>query len=467
MGSRLAGMAKSPKPFFAQIRPNLLYDVSKYIAFTVVSLLAATAVFLYRFLRGYPRDLILIGTMFVGAFLLMIVAVAIAKFAKRSEDDIIANDGAGPNRSPAQISEAPSISPCPDTWLHKIATFHEENIHAAVRILDCTLLYKDLDSAAPYVNFNFHILNLSVHSLCIDKAVDGWVDFAARRLGGHLRRTDSSRPFSHGQATYLVITQWLSKEDVAMIDSSSAQCAFSFENLEVTIKGDGRFAEDRTVIKQKLEIRCKVERAGQGYLDDDERAKLRAETESLRSELSKLSGLAFEVDTNQQSQARIRPHQDIAAAFRATHPLYRDAKPTDGLEIDEYILNADLKVQFENHDIHRRGLKQIELSLVRAENGREYLIPFLAQPVMLLMDPDKGMEKKGFPDVVFVEQSIITMWLHFNARVPREHGEKLNGDYFLRLTLHPLGQQAYSQELNVNWEKAAKSGTYITPRAPS
>jgi hypothetical protein len=43
-------MTNRLKKFFTEIRPNLLYDVSKYVAFAVVSLVVAAAAFLYRFL---------------------------------------------------------------------------------------------------------------------------------------------------------------------------------------------------------------------------------------------------------------------------------------------------------------------------------------------------------------------------------------------------------------------------------
>ncbi len=156
-----------------------------------------------------------------------------------------------------------------NSWLQTIAIREANAIHVVVRVLDCTLLYKDMDSEAPYVNFNFHLLNMSVYSVCIEKAIGGWVDFAGSRLGGHVKRTDQNDDFTHGQDSCVVVTQWLSKEDVTMIRSSNQQCSFTFKNLELWIRGSEKFDHDRQVIRGRLEIACHIERIGQGVLDNE------------------------------------------------------------------------------------------------------------------------------------------------------------------------------------------------------
>src|SRR5437763_16968357 len=80
-------MAFSFKKYIAEIRPNLLYDVSKSALFVAVSTLVAAAVFLYRFLLGYPRDLVLMGATSIGAFFLLTIAVFLARYARRSENE--------------------------------------------------------------------------------------------------------------------------------------------------------------------------------------------------------------------------------------------------------------------------------------------------------------------------------------------------------------------------------------------
>jgi hypothetical protein len=522
-----------------------------------------------------------------------------------------------------------------NSWLQTIAIREANAIQRVVRVLDCTLKYKDRESKAPYVNFNFHLVNMSVYSVRAENAIGGWVDFAGRRLGGHIKRTDQDGDFEHGQDSYVVITQWLSKEDIEMIDSSNQQCAFTFKNLEVWISGSDKFEHDRQVVRGRLEIPCHIERLGQGVLNDSESkwledianedrnsidhlvtitvidpqpnrlsegvayiefifyifnssvfdisiddaidgyisfregnhedrlheykelkdnqakavpsrgqghftiyqrlteteakhfvktddvwfsfnnlvitikganesdgvvekrldtssrptsktirwfyhepdaaiayrrlsfsqpkhdgdqetTRLKDEIESLRAELVKLNSVAIEVDTNSQSDVRLRAHENIKDLFDSAHPA---------IKVDMYILVANLKVQFENHDVHRRKLKHIELSLIHVRDAQEETIPFLEEPVMLLVEPDKNGEKRRFPEIDFPEQSITLLWLHFNAHVPREPAEKLNENYFLRLTLHALGQQPISQDLDANWVEALSNATYLRQRA--
>jgi len=103
--------------------------------------------------------------------------------------------------------------------------------------------------------------------------------------------------------------------------------------------------------------------------------------------------------------------------------------------------------------------------LVHAADGNDEIIPFLAEPVMLLLDPDKNGEKQQFTKVDFPEQSIETLWLHFNAHVPREPAEQLDGHYFLRLTLHALGQPPVKQDFDANWIEALNNATYLRSRS--
>jgi hypothetical protein len=78
-------MADFLKRLFAGVRPHFVYDITKWLVFGAISMLVAAAVFLYRYLRGYPRDLVLIGAIFGAAFLLMILAFIISRVGKKRE----------------------------------------------------------------------------------------------------------------------------------------------------------------------------------------------------------------------------------------------------------------------------------------------------------------------------------------------------------------------------------------------
>lgn len=131
-----------------------------------------------------------------------------------------------------------------NSWLQSIAYLEANNIQVAVRVLDCTLMYKDMDSESPYVNFNFHILNMSVYSVRIEKEVQGWIDFSGRRLGGHVKRTDQNGDVPHRQSGYVVVSQWLSKEEVAALTTSGNRCYRYGNEARRRIQsalGEGRF----------------------------------------------------------------------------------------------------------------------------------------------------------------------------------------------------------------------------------
>lgn len=187
-----------------------------------------------------------------------------------------------------------------------------------------------------------------------------------------------------------------------------------------------------------------------------------AEIERLKAELAKLSGLAFEVDTNFQSNARLRPHHDVTAAFHQTQ--------NNLVPLDKYLLTLQFKIQFENHDTHTRALKRIELSLIERLNDSENRIPFLDEPDMLQINPDSpdGSKLSRLDKSEFLPQGIETVWLQFLARLSQTTGERLekrDGDVFLRLTLHALGQQPFWQDFDVDWIGAVKNSTYLSLRS--
>ena len=189
---------------------------------------------------------------------------------------------------------------------------------------------------------------------------------------------------------------------------------------------------------------------------------LTAEIERLRTELAKLSGLAFEVDTNFQSNAQLRPHHDLTAAFRQTQ--------NNLVPLDMYLLTLQFKIQFENHDTHKRALKRIELSLIEQLNNSENRIPFLDEPDMLQMNPDSPDRNtlSRLDKSEFLPQGIETVWLQFLARISKTTGERLEkrkGDIFLRLTLHALGQLPFWQDFDVDWNSAEKSSAYLSLRS--
>jgi hypothetical protein len=131
------------------------------------------------------------------------------------------------------------------------------------------------------------------------------------------------------------------------------------------------------------------------------------------------------------------------------------------IEVDFYILTAQLKVRFENHDVHPRALNRLELSLIERQNGREIVKRFLEEPVVLLIDSDNNKQLRAMPDFTFEPQRAAVMWFHFNAQIQREDAENLTYKSFLRLTVSAMGQAPISQDLEVDWSEALKNATYL------
>jgi hypothetical protein len=140
------------------------------------------------------------------------------------------------------------------------------------------------------------------------------------------------------------------------------------------------FNDERAALGQK------TINASSSKIRTEQPEKLQAEIESLKAELAKLNGLAFEVDTNVQSDASLRAHRDVAASLRQTQNRLT--------EVDKYLLTLQFKVQFENHDTHTRALKRMELSLIESLNGNDNRIPFLDEPDMLQMKTDSPERDK-------------------------------------------------------------------------
>src|SRR2546425_248980 len=157
-------MANLGKRFFTEIRSHLLYDLAKYVAFVALSMIVAAAVFLYGVLRGYPRDLVLTGATFVSAFLLMIIAVTIARYAKKKEysQSSSGTEADQPERRAlTQIVNEPSLHPCGDARLHKIADKDRGSLDSLVTITAIDPQAGKIMQGVAYIEFIFYIFNSS------------------------------------------------------------------------------------------------------------------------------------------------------------------------------------------------------------------------------------------------------------------------------------------------------------------
>jgi hypothetical protein len=362
--------------------------------------------------------------------------------------------------------------------LQEIAGNDKRSIEDLVTITAIDPQPQKLTQGVPYIEFIFYIFNSSVFEISIDDSIDGYISFREgnhedklhqyKELKDNCAKEVSSRAEGHFR-----IYQRLT-EDEAKHFFRSTDVWFSFTNLVITIKGA---KEEDGIDEKRLDTASKLTSTTVRYLYHAPEAAiahrkllflatgteiaaenvtaLKDEISSLKTQLARITGLTVEVDTKDQSDVRITPHHDMSELFRSGNARS---------EVDMYILDANLKLQFENHDVHRRAMKRIELSLIRAKDGTEEIVPFLSELVILLLDPDKSGEKRRFTTTDFQEQSIESLWLNFFAHVPPDAGQVLDSNYFLRVTLEALGQASVSQDLNVNWAEALTTTTYVSLR---
>jgi hypothetical protein len=340
-----------------------------------------------------------------------------------------------------------------DKRLHELAQRDRANLSNAVFVHHCEIQY-ELSEAVPYIDFRFHFFNGAVYEVSVPASIDGYIKFRKARLMGKvvIARNDNATNVGHASGGYFFVRLQLSREETDLIrnaDNSNSDY-FYFDQLQVQITATN-------MEPQSLKLPHAVPSDnGRAARPRDDATKVKEEVKSLEAELAKPTGLAFKVDADFQSNARLRAHKNTGVVFsNAQAPI----------EIDMYTLTAQFKVRFENHDVHRRALNRIELSLIEAQNETEQAIPFLEAPLMLLIDKENNNDLLEYTKFDFEDQRVVTVWLHFHAKIPREYGEGLNENYFLRLTLHALGQQPASENFNVDWEKALKNATYITSRS--
>jgi hypothetical protein len=163
--------------------------------------------------------------------------------------------------------------------------------------------------------------------------------------------------------------------------------------------------------------------------------------------------LVAEVDTDQSQ---------VGCDYLPQALRFSEREPDVPLKMDLYVLRVNLKIRFENHDVHPIPFKQITVSLLRkARSGAERIIPVF-RSFMEMYEGD-AMQKFS-PEGMEVRGRRITpyYWIQSALEVPARYGKRLNRNCFLRVTTEALGQPPYHVDLDVNW--ANTLGGYASVR---
>lgn len=188
-------------------------------------------------------------------------------------------------------------------------------------------------------------------------------------------------------------------------------------------------------------------------------ATLQTEIASLQSELNEfIPKLKFVVERNLQCRVTLR-HEEY---------LF---DPPDGepKEVDYYVINANVKIHFENDAAITLTLRQrMWVSLFRRTGrGKEKEIPLDPEKESLLMLAGEGSDvTPKLEDFVFEPLKPTKSYaLFFGMGISTRYGKRLNRNCFIRLTMDAMGQLPCYVDLDVDWEAAqTEKGTTMTPR---
>jgi class 3 adenylate cyclase len=201
-------------------------------------------------------------------------------------------------------------------------------------------------------------------------------------------------------------------------------------------------------------------------LRDAEISKRKSQAPESQPEKRDVYKLILEVDADDQSQVK-SDHHPQASRFKKT-------EPDVPVRMDLWVLTVNLRIRFENHDIHPIQLKKIKLSLLRkARDGRVREIPLFRSLMEIV---EEGTAEKLVPDQNQILGNRITpyYWVRGVLEVSARYGGRLNQNCFLRVTVEALRQPPYSVFLDVDWKTSRKGYVFVThrkgcltPRAPA
>jgi hypothetical protein len=251
-------MAKWLKGFFGEIRPNLLYDIAKYLFFGAVSMIVGAIYYLYRSWHGQPRDLALIGLIVAVSFLLMALGFLITTRVGRN---LRLSQNAGRNEADANLEATDAhrhriqelwaqledarrkldIAEARYTevgWIVDRAKHQAKQVDAVLEMTGCQFGQAELTRRDPYVEILIDFYNRSIFDLELME-LRGSIKLDGREFREALTWMPPHADriiWAHNRAR-LTLRQNLTDEDVAHI--RKARGHLDFNSLELRAKGHG------------------------------------------------------------------------------------------------------------------------------------------------------------------------------------------------------------------------------------
>jgi hypothetical protein len=428
--------------------PNAGWDAIKLIVGIGASGTITVMVRRLVSLRGLPHDSLIDLSIFISCLILFALASILARKSRKAE--LKTDTTTEQSREPQ--TESQSVEPLYQ-WLHDFAGRQAAEIARHVELEQPRAYNIRLTDSIPSINFKFPIRNYSVLPISIDEKISGKIYLDGKELAEPIIVRHFGQDIGFRELNGLAIEQRLTRTEANYLLAEGGK--FDFSDLVIIIKGGTQAPTIRPQPLTILERHALVLNKDFENTSSNGNAKQHERLEVRETEPAKFTGIAFEVDTKSQSDVRLREHRDIGAVL---------GNSGAEIEVDFYILTAQIKVRFENHDIHPRALNRLEVSLIERQNGREIVKQFLEEPVVLQIDPDNNKQLRAMTDFTFEPQRAALLWFHFQAFIQREDAENLTYQSFLRVTVSAMGQAPISQDLDVDWSEALRNATYLRSR---
>jgi hypothetical protein len=279
---RSVPMSDLTKALFSDIRPSLVYDIIKYLVLGAIALLVAAFTYIFSFVLGYPPNIIVAGMVGAFAFLLMIIALAVARYTRTKELSALPappqtlskatnNEGkmldyvqqiknltterdqyreasARFQNESVELRKTVEKHGCLDSRLHEIADAQAAKISDAIEVIGVRVWSFELNSALPTIKCGVLWKNTSMFVLSIGEEVTGDLYFNRHRLVERkITRVITSewKPGSEGE---IIFDQRLSRPEADLI-TSQMEGRFDFTALVFEIR-----STDSRVQPQELRV---------------------------------------------------------------------------------------------------------------------------------------------------------------------------------------------------------------------
>jgi hypothetical protein len=183
---------------------------------------------------------------------------------------------------------------------------------------------------------------------------------------------------------------------------------------------------------------------------------------------------ALKAQLEERDKYKLVPVIDVnhsSQVFLDHYPEHESSPPELDAPLDHYSGRVNLRIWFENSDVKKGFMRGVKLSLVKMDHAGEAKEIHLFRPAMSITDEATASEVKWNQGLV-VETTTPVYWITWTFDVVgadfdavSNDGKRFDRDCFIQFTLDAMDQPLKTDDFDVDWEEAERTGTYnITPR---